>query len=44
MFGSVTLLLRGQTDGILLRPANQARLAIPARAVELIGFHIAFQA
>jgi hypothetical protein len=38
MCGSVTLLLRGQTDGTLLRPANQARLAISARAVELIGF------
>jgi len=34
MCGSLTLLLRGQTDGTLLRPANQARLAISARAVD----------
>jgi hypothetical protein len=35
MCGSVTLLLRRQTNGTLLRPANQARLAISARAVDL---------
>ena len=38
MCGSVSVLLRGQTDGTLLRSANQARLAISARAVELLDF------
>jgi hypothetical protein len=38
MCGSVTLLLRGKTDGTLLRLVNQARLANSPRAVEPIGF------